>query len=274
RMPAVSVRPPQMKASTMTTKAGRFSSTISHGSPRRSTIRTRPMTRPIAVPASIATLKAQATRANVTPSWTNNSPVRAWATTTAITRSGPGSICGPANSEAIHHTARNKISETRRCIGSIAGRTVEGAGHELLGWSDQRLAAQAGENAVKQRGVLLLGRDRPVGDALAVAVAVGLQRGGVCGAGQRRDAVPLGVGGHQDLLGPMRHIEEGRDVARMRLGEGFAEHIADHGQVRRNAELRQQVADADEPAEAVGLEAGAEIPVIQRRVHLALLHLG
>ena len=56
--------------------------------------------------------------------------------------------------------------------------------------------------------------------------------GGVLGTGQRRDAVPLGVGGHQDVLGLARGVEEGGDGARMRLGERFAEHVADHRQLR------------------------------------------
>src|SRR5450756_548534 len=137
----------------------------------------------------------------------------------ASTFSGPGSICAPANSDATHQIATNRTSEASRSMnGSLRrARTIEGAGRELLALPHQRRAAEPGEHAIEHARVGLLGFDRPVRNALPVAVAVDLKRGGVARPGERRDALPFDIGSEQDVLGLGGHIEEARHRVAMRL---------------------------------------------------------
>ena len=79
-------------------------------------------------------------------------------------------------------------------------RVIEGAGIELRRGPDQVAAADLGQHAIEDAGVGLFVRDGAARNAVAVAVAIGVQGGGIGGAGQRRDRVPFGVRGCQNLL--------------------------------------------------------------------------
>ena len=53
----------------------------------------------------------------------------------------------------------------------------------------------------------------------------------------------------------------------------FIEDIANHRQRTGHAEIRQQFVHADKLAEAAGFQVRRKIPVIKRRIELAMQHL-
>src|ERR1700730_2933585 len=77
----------------------------------------------MAAPSVIASVKARATRASVTPTLKNSAPELASATIAASTLGGGGSFASPASSAAIHHVARNTANDKRRSI-SVSGDRV------------------------------------------------------------------------------------------------------------------------------------------------------
>src|SRR6185369_9615328 len=192
----------------MTTSAGRLSSKISQGSPSRSASRTRPIRYPMAAPSDIASVKASVTRANVTPRWKNKSPDLASAIMAANTVGGGGSFASPANSEPIHHVASSTANDSRRGTSASRDRVIECPGIEFRRRPDKFAAANVSQHAVENAGVGFLVRDRAARNSLPVAIAIGVQRGGVGSAGQGRDFLPLRIRARQDLLRLAGHGDE------------------------------------------------------------------
>src|SRR5512139_2271702 len=227
----------------------------------------------MALPSDIASTKASATRASVAPRCRNSAPDDASATITLSTAGGEGSLAPPTNSAAIHQIARNRANDRRRSTSVSANRVIEGAGIELRHRPDQVAAADLGQHAIENARIRLFVSDAAARDSLAIAVAIGLQQGGIAGAGQRRDLLPRRIRGHQQLLGLAGHGNEPRDRVAMTGGPGFVEDVADHRDRSLGAELGQDVLDAGEAAEAFGLELRAKIPEIEARIHLAVERL-
>src|SRR5262249_51151498 len=98
----------------MITSAGRLSSTISQGSPRRSATPDRPLIRPSSEPSAMAMTKATATRASVVPRLKASAPERASSTIAIATACGSGSMRAPASCEPAYQAAINSASETSR----------------------------------------------------------------------------------------------------------------------------------------------------------------
>src|SRR5579871_640690 len=131
------------------------------------------------MPMVMASVKASATRASVTPMLKNNAPDAASVIATCITAGGPGSLLLPANSAAIHHVARKIRKDSRRSTSVSRQCVIIGAGVEVGGRSDEVVAADAGQHVIEHARILFLVLDAAVRDALAVAVAIGVQGGGV-----------------------------------------------------------------------------------------------
>src|SRR6266536_1088042 len=167
----------------------------------------------MAAPSVIASVNASATRANVVPRLTNNAPDLASVIITASTAGGAGSLASPASSAAIHQVARNTTNDSRRSTSVPRDRVVERAGIELWRRPDKLAAADVSQHAIKYARVGLLVGDQAARNSVPVAIAIGAQRCGVGGAGQRCDLLPLRVGGRQDIFCLAGH----RDKARHRL---------------------------------------------------------
>src|SRR6478609_6641583 len=133
----------------------------------------------MALPSDIASTKARVTRASVAPRCRNSAPLDASAIMTWSTAGGEGSFAPPTNSAAIHQTARNTANESRRNTSVSAGRMVEGAGFEFRRRPHQVAPADPGQHPVEHARIGLLVGDAPARNALAIALAIGLQQGGV-----------------------------------------------------------------------------------------------
>src|SRR5947209_19869993 len=148
----------------MTTSAGRLSSRMSQGSPSRLARGARPIRYPIAVPKVIASVKAKATRANVTPRLRNRAPERASAIIAASTAGGGGNLSGPASNAAAHQVARNKANDRRRTISvRPRDRMIESTGIEFLRRPNDVRTAYCGQNAKEDAGIGLRSEERRVG---------------------------------------------------------------------------------------------------------------
>src|SRR3954469_24310271 len=137
-------------------------------------------------------MKANATRASVTPTCRNRAPDLASAIATASTAEGVGSLALPAKTAAIHHVAMKSPKDSSRST-SVPRVLVIGAGTELSGGADQIAPPDPGEHAIENAGVGFFRCDWPARNAFTVAVAIGAQGGFVLRAGQRRDRLPLGI---------------------------------------------------------------------------------
>src|SRR6478609_11862911 len=228
----------------------------------------------MALPSDIASTKARLTRASVAPRCRNSAPLDASAMTTSSTAGGEGSFAAPTNSAAIHQIASNRANDRRRSTSVSGNCVIERAGLELGGRSDQVAAAGLGKHAVEHARVLFFVIDAPARNAVAISLAIGLEKSGITGAGERRDLVPGGIRGHQQLLGLARHRDEARHGLPMARRPALVENIADCGDRALGAEFRQDVLDAGKAAKTLGLQLRAEIPEIEARIHLAVERLG
>src|SRR3954453_12084295 len=159
----------------------------------------------MALPSDIASTKESATRASVAPRCRNSVPLEASATMTLSTADGEGSFGPPTNSAAIHQIARNRTKERRRSTSVSGDCVIEGAGVELGRRPDQVAAADLGEYAIEHARIGLLVDDAPARNAVAVALAIGLEHGWIGRAGEWGDLVPGRIGRHQQLLGLAGH---------------------------------------------------------------------
>src|SRR6266404_904808 len=130
----------------------------------------------MAEPSVIASVKASATRARVTPRLKNSAPERASVIIAANTMGGGGSFAGPAMSAAIHQVARNTVKDSRRSTSVSGGCVVEGAGRELRRRPDQFAAADISQHTIEDPRVGLLVGDRAARDSFPVTIAVDAQR--------------------------------------------------------------------------------------------------
>src|SRR6185295_7300979 len=251
----------------MTTSAGRLSSRISQGSPSRSASRTRPIRYPMAAPSDIASVKASVTRANVTPRWKNKSPDLASAIMAASTVGGGGSFASPASSEPIHQLASSAANDSRRGTSASRDRAIECPGIEFGRRSDKFAAADLSQHAVENARVGFLVGDRTTRNTLSIAVAIGAQGCGVGSAGQWCNFLPLRIRGRQDLFRRAGHGDEAGNLVLVCVRPFFVEDVADHRGAALGAEFGQQVLNAGDAAKALRFQSGAEIPVVQGRIH-------
>src|SRR5579883_100539 len=181
------------------------------------------------MPMVMASVKASATRASVTPMLKNSAPDSASVITTCITAGGAGSLVLPASSAAIHHVARKIRNDKRRSTSISAKRVIIGARVEVRCRSHELRAADAGQHVVEHARILLLVLDPAMRNAFAVAVAIGMQGRGIARAGQLGNVVPGAIRGRQDLLGLARHLDEPRELVLVGIGPCLVEDVADHG---------------------------------------------
>src|SRR5262245_10775872 len=258
----------------MITSAGRLSSTISQGSPRRSAIRERPITSPITEPSAMAITNATATRASVAPRLIASAPELASSTIASATACGSGSIRAPASCEPTYQAAINAASEMSRAPKSFTrGRAIEGAGRKLARRPDQLGAPDLRQHAIERARIRLLVAERPAHDTFAVARPIDRKRGRIADADARRQPLPFRLGAGQDVLGLPRRVEEavhGRAVAH---GPAALERVADDRNRSLGAERTHDVFHRDRALETLALELGAKVPERQRRVGLALQRL-
>src|SRR3954464_9256527 len=235
----------------MTTSAGRLSSRISQGSPSRSASRTRPIRYPIAAPSDIASVKASATRANVTPRWKNKSPDLASAIMAVSTVGGGGSFASPASSEPIHQVASSTANDSRRGTSASRDRAIECPGIEFRRRPDKFAAADVSQHAVENACVGFFVRDRTTRNSLPIAIAIGAQRCGIGSAGQWRNFFPLRIRSRQDLFRRAGHGDEAGNFVLVCVRPLFVEDVADHRGAAFGAELRQQVFNAGDAAKTL-----------------------
>src|SRR3954454_18681520 len=228
----------------------------------------------MALPSDIASTKARLTRASVAPRCRNSAPLDASAMTTSSTAGGEGSFAAPTNSAAVHQIASNRANDRRRSTSVSGNCVIERAWLEFSGRANEVASAGLGQHVVEHARVLFFVVDAPARNAVAIALAIGLQQGGIAGAGERRDLVPGGIRGHQQLLGLAGHRDEARHRLAMICCPAFVEDIADRGDRALGAELRQYVLDAGEASKPLGLQLCAEIPEVEARIHLAVERLG
>src|SRR5580704_12505763 len=193
----------------MTTNAGRFKSTISRGSHRRSIVLLRPMATPSAVPRAIATTKDAATRASVAARLTNSAPDRASAAMTAITASGAGSVPVEAMLDPKCHTrTSNSSGANRNNVASVLlpGRQLDTVFIvsllvEFLGWAGKVWAADPGKDAVKRARVGCFLRDGAARDPIYIGLP---EEGEFRLSGDPdppRDLLPIRAGMGENVLG-------------------------------------------------------------------------
>src|ERR1700730_8282345 len=223
----------------------------------------------MAAPSVIANVKARATRANVTPRLKNSAPELASATAAASTAGGGGRLSAPASSAAPHQTARNTAKDRRRSISVSGDGTIECAGVKFCRRPDKFATADRRQDAIKNARVGFFVGDRAAGNTFPITVAVGAQGCGIGSTGQRRDLFPLRIRGRQNLLRFAGHRDKAGNGVAVRAAPSFVEDVADHRRAARGAELRQQILDANETAEAFGFPRGAEIPIIYGGIHFA-----
>src|SRR6266699_6931925 len=227
----------------------------------------------MAVPNVIANVKARATRANVTPRLKNSAPELASVAIAASTAGGGGSLSAPASRAAIHQVARNTANDRRRSI-SVAGTgAVECAGIEFVRRSRHVAPADRRQHAIENTRVGFFIGDRPARNPLPIAIAVGAQGCSVGGTRQRRDLFPLRIRGRQDLLRRAGHCDEAGNRAAVCTLPSFVEDVADHRRAALCSKLRQKILDTNKTTEALRLQRGAEIPIIDGGVHFAAEYL-
>src|SRR5882672_7000675 len=200
-------------------------------------------------PSVIASVKARATRASVTPRLKNSAPELASATIAASTAGGGGSLSAPASRAAIHQVARNTVNDRRRSISVSGDRAIENA----------RVGFFVG--------------DWPARNPFPIAIAVRAQGCSVGGPRQRRDLFPFRIRGRQNLLRSAGHCDEARNRATVCALPSFVEDVADHRRAALGAKLRQQILDTNKTTQALRLQRGAEIPIIDGGVHFAAEYL-
>src|SRR3954452_7830131 len=105
-------------------------------------------------------MKANATRASVTPTCRNRAPDLASATATASTADGGGSLALPARTAAIHQVAMKRPKDSSRST-SVPRVLVVVAGTDLSGGADQIAPADSGEHAIENAGIGFFRRDWP-----------------------------------------------------------------------------------------------------------------
>src|SRR5437899_9459442 len=131
----------------------------------------------MALPSDIASTKARVTRASVAPRCRNSVPLDASAMMTLSTAGGEGSFAAPTNSAAIHQIARNRANDRRRSTSVSGDCVIEGAGIELGRRAHEVASAGLGQHPVEHARVLFLVVDAPARNAVAIALAVGLEHG-------------------------------------------------------------------------------------------------
>src|SRR6266702_8242235 len=200
----------------------------------------------MALPSDIASTKDSATRASVAPRCRNSAPLEASAMMTLSTAGGAGSFAPPTNSAAVHQIASSRAIDRRRSTSVSGHGVIEGAGIELGRRSDQVATADLGQHAIEHARIRLFVGDVSSRNAVAIAVAVGLEHGGIGRAGERGDLVPGRVRGPQQLLGLAGHRDEERNSVAMARRPAFLEDIADGGDRALGAEFWQNLLDAGE----------------------------
>src|SRR3954447_22625790 len=228
----------------------------------------------MALPSDIASTKARLTRASVAPRCRNSAPLDASAMTTSSTAGGEGSFAAPTNSAAVHQIASNRANDRRRSTSVSGNCVIERSWLEFSGRANEVASAGLGQHAVEHARVLFFVIDAPARNAVAIALAIGLEQGGIVRAGERCDLVPGSIRGHQQLLGPASHRDEARHSVPMARRPALVEDIADCGDGALGAELRQNVLDAGEASKALRLQLCAEIPEVEACIHLAVERLG
>src|SRR3984893_17936646 len=250
----------------MTTSAGRFKSTISKGSHRRSIDLLRPMATPSAVPRAIASTKDAATRASVAARLMKRAPDRASAPITDINASGAGSVPVEAKFEPNCHT---RISNSSGA--SLKSRPLVFRGYHfrvLVECSLVDFRCVAGKvrasdfckDPIKRARVGRFLGDRAARDAIYIGLPV---EGEFCFPGDPdllRDLLPIRTGMGENIFGLGSDLEKPREGGRMCSRVLFVEDIADHGDRTLGAEAAFHFAHADEPPEAARSERHAEIP--------------
>src|SRR6478735_3341336 len=131
----------------------------------------------MALPSDIASTKASTTRASVAPRCRNSAPLAASWIITCSTSGGDGSFAPPTNSAAIHQIARSRANETSRSTSVSGACVIERAGAQLRRRPDQVAAAGLGQHAIEHARVSFLVLDASLRNALAVALAIGLEQG-------------------------------------------------------------------------------------------------
>src|SRR5438477_10257587 len=184
----------------MITSAGKLSRTTSQGSPSRSAMRNRPITRPIAEPIAMAATNATVTRSSVAPRLKASAPERVSLTSAIATACGSGSMRAPARCEAIVQAATSRTSETIRAA-TLFLRPVERAAVKLPRRSYQLGPANLGEHQIEGTGISLLLGNRALPNSFGVALAIDRERLGVAHADPRRQALPLGFAHGENRLG-------------------------------------------------------------------------
>src|ERR1700730_5164476 len=129
----------------------------------------------MAAPSVIASVKARATRANVTPRLKNSAPELASATAAASTAGGGGSFPPPPSSAAPPQTARNTANHRRRSISVSGDGAIECAGVKFGRRSDKFATADRRQHAIKNARVGFFVGHGGAGNTFPITVAVGAQ---------------------------------------------------------------------------------------------------
>src|SRR6266478_9638318 len=224
-------------------------------------------------PSVIANVKARATRANVTPRLKNSAPEWASVIIAVSTAGGGGSFSAPTSRAAIHQVARNTVNDRRRSISVSGDRAVECAGVKLLRRPHDFATADRRQHVIENARVGLFIGDRPARNSFPIAIAIGAQGCSVGGTRQRRDLFPLRIRGRQDLLRRAGHGDEAGNRAAVCALPSFVEHVADHRRAALCAKRRQQILDTNKTTEALRLQRGTEIPIIDGGIHFAAEYL-
>src|SRR4051812_27928241 len=144
----------------------------------------------------------------------------------------------------------------------------ERAGSQPVALADELRAADAGEDGVELRGGLAVRLAPALDDALPVAAHDRVQRGVAVGAHERLEPLPLLVRGLEDAVGGPQGARERLDQVGLAHPDRLLEHVAELGRAGRDPEMLLNRRSLDEPAEALRLELGAELPVVQPRIEL------
>src|SRR3954469_5649273 len=217
----------------------------------------------MALPSDIASTKARLTRASVAPRCRNSAPLDASAMTTSSTAGGEGSFAAPTNSAAVYQIASNRANDRRRSTSVSGNCVIERAGLEFSGRANEIASAGLGPHAGEHARGLFFVIDAPARNAVAISLAIGLEQGGIARAGERRDLVPGGIRGHQQLLGLAGHRDEARHRLAVTCCPALVEDIADCGDRALGAEFRQDVLDAGKAPKTLGLQLRTEIPEVE-----------
>src|SRR5579875_1474406 len=187
----------------MTTSAGRFKSTTSKGSKRRSIVLLRPMAMPSTVPRTIASAKDAATRARVTARAKRSLPERASAPMTESTASGDGKARAPAIGDSHCHRSSKRASGINRSNKSLVfpGRQT-GAGLiafiisfliKFLCGAGEVLTPALGENAIEHPCVGNFLLQWPPRNAIGIGLPVKGELTCVTDSGFPADILPVRV---------------------------------------------------------------------------------